>query len=236
MNHSTAVLRLHLARRGTMFGAPLGILGIATVISIIILFAVLRATGTSLGTCYADEARWNQAMIWSLPGFLVYLGVATVATTFPFGMSLGSTRRSYVAGTLLAYLTLSAYLTAVMTALLLLELATNHWFIGLYVFDVYSLGAGDPLALAATVFLGSLFMFAMGSVFGAAYVRFRAAGPMVLALGLALVVAALILIVGPGFGPIFASFQLWWLAIAAGVVIVLALGGTYLLLRRASVR
>jgi hypothetical protein len=48
-------------------------------------------------------------------------------------------------------------------------------------------------------------------------------------------VVALIIIV-PSMGTIAANFQLWWLAVTAGVAIVLACLGTWLLLRPAIVR
>jgi len=229
-----AVTRLHLARRGTMLVTPLGLIAVAGAITILISVIVLRATGGAPGPDY--DPRWNQAMAWTLPGFLVYLSVAAVATTFPLGMSLGSTRRSFVAGTQLAQLALAAYITAVMTLLLLAELATGHWFAGIHAFDVYTLGAGNPLVFAAIVFLGTLTLFSMGSLFGSAYVRYRALGPLCLSVGLGLLLALIALAIGPSLGPLFASFQLWWLAVAAGIVIVLAQAGTYALLRRAAVR
>ena len=71
-----------------------------------------------------------------------------------------------------------------------------------------------------------------GGAFAAAWVRFGARGPSALAIVavLALGIAVIVLI------PLAPAVQPWWAAVGAGIVIVLALLGQYVLLRRASVR
>jgi hypothetical protein len=236
MSSALAVTRLHLARRRAMFAIPPILIALVILVSVVILLVILRANGGDVGPDYVDGARNNPGMVWSLPGFLIYLSVSMVATTFPLGMSLGSTRRAFVTGTLLVYVGLAVYVTVMMAVLLQLELATDHWFSDLYVFDVYLLGSGRLHVLAATVFLGTLSMFALGALFGSAWVRFRARGPVVVAVGLFVLLGAAAIAIGPHFASLFEAFRPWWLAVLAGVVIVGALTGTYLLLRRASVR
>jgi ABC-type dipeptide/oligopeptide/nickel transport system permease subunit len=58
----------------------------------------------------------------------------------------------------------------------------------------------------------------------------------VLALGLVVVLGLGIAIVVPDLGAIIAAFQLWWLAVTAGVIIALASLGTWLFLRSAIIR
>ena len=66
--------------------------------------------------------------------------------------------------------------------LLGLELATNHWFMGLYVLDVYATGSGNPLILGLGGFLGTLFCLTVGGLFGAVWVT-QAALPLMRAQG-----------------------------------------------------
>jgi hypothetical protein len=66
-----------------------------------------------------------------------------------------------------------------------------------------------------------------------ASLRIGAQGPQLIAVSLIIVV---LIIFVPSMGPIVAHFRFWWLAVAAGVAIVLSWVGTCLLLRPATVR
>ncbi|WP_417554764.1 hypothetical protein [Microbacterium sp.] len=114
-----------------------------------------------------------------------------------------------------------------------LELVTDHWFVGFYIFDILLLGAGDPYRLVIIVFLGVLTSMNIGSVFAAAWVHFGARGPQFIGAGLVLVA---VLMAMPSFAAIAAAFELWWLAVLAAGMIVLSSTGAWLLLRRAIVR
>lgn len=236
MKRVANVVRLQMNKPDITFFVPLMILAIVMVISAIIVIAIQRAGGDVASADYADGARMNMGMVWSLPGFLVYLGVQAVSTTFPFALALGTSRKAFVAGTALANLIQSAYIAVVMLILLGLELLTNHWFFGLYVLDIYALGAGDPVVLGLTAFLGTFTCLSLGGVFGAVWVRFGAKGPTVLGLVLGLAVAILFLIVAPRIGEIVASITGTTLGLTAAVVAVLAILGTWVCMRRAAVR
>ena len=166
----------------------------------------------------------------------MYLGVQSVATTFPFALTLGATRRGFAAGTLLWSVTVSAYLALVFAALTIIEIATDHWFAGFYIFDIYVLGAGDLGLLLPIVFLGVLSMLTIGGVFGASWMRFGARGPQLIGMSTAIVLVIALIVMIPAAEDIIAAFELWWLAVAAAVVIAVSAIGTWLLLRSASVR
>lgn len=239
MNRMLRVTRLHLNKPETFFVTPLGIVGIVMLVSIIIAIAIQRATGVGddVGSAaYAEGARWNQGIMWSLPGFLVYNGVQAVATTYPFALALGTTRRNFILGTMLSNLLQAAFVALTLLVLLGVELATGHWFIGAYVLDVYALGAGDPWTLLAATFLGTLLCLTVGGVFGAVWVRFGPKGPAIMGLTLGLGLALTLLIVAPRLGEIVDSLTAG--AVAAGALAVIALGlvGTWFAMRRASVR
>jgi len=236
MSAIVSAVKLHLNRRRQVFLVPLWIAGVVGVISVVIALIFWRG-GSQPGTAeWIQSSRSNPGIIYALGGFLVYLGVSSVGTAYPFALMLGSTRRAFAIGTLAWQALIAAYVAVVFLVLELIEVATHHWFVGFYAFDIYVLGAGDPWRLLVIVFLGVFTFLAIGAVFAGSWVRFGVRGPQLLALGLVVVIGLGIAIVVPGLGAIVAAFQLWWLAVAAGVVIVLASLGTWLFLRSAVIR
>ena len=228
--------RLHLNKREITFLVPLYITGTVALISVLISLLFLRSGGTPGSADWIAGSQLNPGMAYALPGFLVYLGVQSVATTFPFALTLGSTRRSFVGGTLLWAVIASAYLTAIMTVLTLIELATDHWFSNFYIFDIAVLGAGDLTRLIPIVFLSTLSMLTIGGVFGASWIRFGGRGPQLIGVGIAIVIIVALILILPAAPAIIAAFQLWWLAVLAAVVILLSSIGMWLVLRTAIVR
>jgi hypothetical protein len=236
MSAVISAVKLHLNRRRQVFLVPLWIAGFVGIISVIVALIFWRG-GSQPGTAvWIQSSRSNPGIIYGLGGFLVYLGVSSVATVYPFALMLSSTRRAFTVGTIVWQALIAAYVAVVFLVLDLVELATNHWFFGFYAFDIYVLGAGDPWRLLAIVFLGVFAFLAIGAVFAAAWVRFGVRGPQLLALGLIIALGLGIAIIVPDFAAIIAAFQLWWLAITAGVLIVLASLGTWLFLRTAVIR
>lgn len=236
MNAIIPTTKLHLNKREMTFLVPLYITGTVALISVLIAFLFWRS-GSAPGTAeWIEGSQYNPGIAYSLPGFLVYLGVQSIATTFPFGLTLGATRRAFVGGTLVWAAITSAYLTLVLALLTAIELATDHWFVGFYIFDVTVLGAGDFGILIPTVFLGTLAMLTIGGVFGASWVRFGARGPQAIATGIAIVLIVALLIAIPSATTILGAFELWWLAVAATVAIALSAVGSWTLLRTATVR
>lgn len=231
-----AALQLHLNKREQTFVVPLGIAGMVAIVSVVISLLFWRG-GSIPGTQeWISGSRANPGIAYALVGFIVYLGVQSVATTFPFALTLGATRRSFALGTLLWGAITSAYLAAVFSVLVTIELATDHWFAGFYIFDVHVLGAGELGRLIPIVFLTSLTLLVLGGVFGASWIRYGARGPQLIGVIIGAMVVVGLLIVIPSFASIMAAFELWWLAVAAVVVIVLASVGMWLLLRNATVR
>jgi hypothetical protein len=236
MSAVVSTVKLHLNRRSGTFVVPLMIAATVAVISVLIALIFWRS-GSEPGTAgWIEGSQSNPGIVYALGGFLGYFGVAAVATTFPFALTLGATRRAFVAGTLIWDAITAAYIAVIFAVLNAIELATNHWFAGFYIFDVYVLGGGDTLRLLAIVFLGVLAILTIGGVFAAAWVRFGALGPQVIAAAVIIALAITLIIIVPEIGAIAAAFQLWWLAVAAGVAILLSAIGTWLLLRPAIVR
>lgn len=236
MNHALKVAKLHMNKPQAMFSVPAQIVGMVLIVSMIISFALQRAGLDPTAPEYAAGARNNMGMVWSLPGFLIYYGVQAVATTLPFALALGTTRRAHVIGTAISNLILSAYIAVIMLVLLWVELATNHWFFGVYALDNYALGSGNAWILVPTVFLGVFVCTSIGGVFGALWVRYGSKGPTIASLALATVLALLLLAFVPQAMQIIDAITLPLLAGIAVAIAAICLVGTWLALRHAAVR
>ena len=179
MSTVIATVKLHTNQREQSLLVPLYITGTVAVISVLISLVFWRS-GSIPGTDeWIQGSQFNPGIGYALVGFLVYAGVAAVATTFPFALSLGTSRRAFTAGTLLWQALTAAYIALILLVLLGVELATDHWFFGFYIFDIFLLGAGDPLRLLAIVFLGVLTSLSVGGVFAAASGAVRRPRPAV---------------------------------------------------------
>lgn len=236
MSSLVSTTRLHLNKREMTFLVPLYITLFVALISVLLSILFLRSGSVPGSEGWVDGSRSNPGLVNALPGFLVYMGVQSVATTFPFALTLGSTRRAFTGGTLLWAAITSAFLSAVFAILLVIEIATGHWFSHFYIFDVYVLGAGNLTYLVPIVFLGSLSMLTIGGVFGASWIRFGPRGPIFIGTSVAFVVIVALIIILPAAPTIIAAFQLWWLAVVALIAITLSALGTWLLLRTATIR
>ncbi len=231
-----ATAKLHLNKRKITFLRPLFIAGTVALISVLIALLFLRGGSVPGSADWVSSSRLNPGMVYAFPGFLGYLGVQSVATTFPFALTLGSTRRSFAGGTLVWAIITSAYLAAVLAILTMIEIATGHWFSHFYIFDIIVLGGGNLALLIPIVFLGTLSLLTLGGVFGAAWIRYSAKGPQLIAASIVVVIIVTLIVILPSAPAIIAAFQLWWLAVLAVVVIALSSIGTWLLLRSAIVR
>lgn len=232
-----AVLRLQSVKRFETWATPLVVLAVALAFTVLVALVVWRATGAGPGSpTFEDVSRGNQAGIWWLVGYLVYNGVQSVGTTFPLALSLGATRRAFALGTLLHHVRVAAYVAAAVLLLRGVEVLTDQWFVGLHLLDGPVVGGGDPVRLVVTVFLASLVAMAVGGAFAAVWVRGgnRATGAAGVALGLLVGVAALVLV--PAAADLADAFRVWWLAVAALVVVAVGAAVQVVALRGASVR
>lgn len=228
------VVTLQYANPTRLVTIPLAILGAVVVVASIVSRVV--TVTVSQGGSAPVEADGNGAVIWSLLGFVVAIGVQAVSTVFPLALALGSTRRTFTAGVLATAVLEAALLSVAALVLLGLEVLTGGWFVGARVLGDASLGGGDVLALVEVMFLSTLSAIAIGAVFGATWVRFGALGLTVLGLALSAAFVLALLLLAPAFAAIGQAFEAWWLAIAAVAAVGASIAGVFLLLRRAAVR
>ncbi len=91
----------------------------------------------------------------------------------------------------------TVYVTAILSMLLALEKATDHWFINAYSLDVRGFGSGDWGTFLLVVVAGALSMQAMGAMFGASWLRLGSRGPLLISGVLVLILLGAILIAIP---------------------------------------
>ncbi len=206
MNRTTAVVRMHFNRRFSAFFMP-PILGVGLVLVMVVVVATMTAAGVPTSSPeVVDGLRNNGAIVWTLAGFMVSLGVQAATACFAFATSLGTTRRDYVVGTGVFFLLQTLYVTGILATLLALEKATDHWFINAYSLDVRGLGSGDWGVFLLVMVTGALSMQAVGAMFGASWLRFGNRGPLLISAVLVAILVGAILIVIPRWAAIAAAF------------------------------
>ena len=238
MNPVLRIVRLHFVDRLQMVWVPIIMLASVAAVCVVI-FLLLVALTPATGEEIAEGFRYNQAALWSWPGFIVTIGVYAYARTMPFAIGMmGSTRRHYWAGTALWIVVQSAYLSALMGAFLLLEQATGHWFTGARMFDVYALGDGDLGATLLISFAITLACLSVGAGLAAVYLRWGQYGVMAGIAGLLVVIlGALALVLGTGID-FMTFFSTNLIAKISGLLIVIAAlanGMSWLVMRKVPV-
>lgn len=233
------VIRLHFANPTTIVGVPALVLAAIFVVN----FAIWWIVGTSVG---ADDARdaaegfqWSGASFWIFV-YMMVVAVQAMNATFSLSQGLSATRRDFFLGSLAAFAIVTVLWTAILTALGVLEQATDGWGLHGRLFSTVLLGP-DPARRAVVILCLFVLFFALGTVSGAAFVRWRALGVTAfLMILVALLVVAGVVVTLTGSWPAVGDWvgangavgiALWSLVPAA----VSAVAG-WLLLRRATVR
>ena len=191
MTYARRSLRLYLANRSYVTLIPGGILVIMLAMSLVIGVAIGMATEFPLSAQIQEGMRENNGgAVYSIPGFLISLGVLAVNRNFAMALAFGSTRRHFWLGTLMGFALTSGATAASAVVLLALEKATNHWFFGVHAFDVAALGKGDYVLTFASVFVLAVLSLALGALFGTAYRAFGTKGALLTGLAAAVLVVA----------------------------------------------
>lgn len=236
MNRVLSVTRMHLARRVASFIFPLG-LALGVVLAMMLVVSAIRLAGIdTMSEGFSRGAANNGGIGWTLIGFLIALGVQAATASFALATALGTTRRDYVLGTAVYFVLQAVAMTAMLSVLLLIERATNHWFIGARTLDVGMLGSGDWSRFLPIVFVGTLASLALGALFGASWLRFGNRGPAVISGIVVVVVAVALVLILPRLDTIIAAAQFFWVPLGLAALTLVAFGGATAFLRHASVR
>lgn len=238
-----SVVRLHVANPFTIFWTPLLVVGVIFVISLMIWWLVRTLSPNDPDTV-ADVSQGFQYSGSGLWIFVYMMVVAIMAmnSSFAFALGFGSTRRDYVAGTILTFLGLSAVYALIYSGLAAVEDATGGWGLGGAMFTTFFTGIDSPWALRLFhTFALFVFFFSAGSVFGAIYVRGKARALVLFFAALALVLAGLVALFTlteswPAFGEFFVTVGFTGAYALSLVLSAISVAATVIILRRATPR
>lgn len=237
------VVRLHLANPFTILVTPLMVLGIIFLANWVIWLLVRSASPSDPESVagVSQGLQWSGASMWTFV-YMMIVAIQAMNLAFPFALGFGSTRRDFSLGTGVTFLGLSAGWALLYTGLAMIEKATNGWGLGGTMFNAFYFGLDEPWGVRLfNTFVAFLFFFAIGSVFGAIYVRYRARGLTLFFLALALVLIGLIALatLTSSWGA-FAEFFVaigWFGGYALSLPLSLVAGvAGHLILRRATPR
>lgn len=231
-HHILAVVRLLFVNKVQLIYTPLlGQLGVF-LLNYAIWWVIRAADGKTAHLQYSGALGYIYV-------FSLVVAIQVILRTFPFSLGFGVTRRNFYVGTVLTFFVLSLFFSAVITVLGTIEIATNGWGLGGYLFaPAYFTNSFWLLRFVMYVCL-FLFMFFVGAVFATVYMRWRAIGLLIFFFSLAVVLVGGIALVTleyqwPAVGNWFVSngtlgVVLWTLVPTA----VAAIAG-FLVLRKAT--
>lgn len=228
------VVRLHYANRWNSILVPLGVAAGIFAVYLIVQGIINYSTGMN-----ADSGQgYSTGLVYFLP-YQVVFAVQAMNLTFAYALGMSSTRRDFSYGTWLMFLIQSAAFAVVFTAMSYLEQWTTGWGLHASIFRSVIYGSGDVGQRLLTFFAGVLVFQCIGSVFGAAYVRWRAYGMYVLSAAFVVVILGAVALitftdswpaVGRWFGEVGPSGFAAWLLVPAALFAVIG----HLALRRAT--
>jgi hypothetical protein len=237
------VVRLHLANPFTILGTPLMVLGLIFLINWVI-WLLVRTAAPSDPESVADVStglQYSGASMWTFV-YMMVVAIMAMNLTFSFALGFGATRRDFSLGTAVTFVGLSAGWALLYTGLAMIEKATNGWGLGGAMFNSFYFGVDEPWGVRLfNAFVAFLFFFAIGTVFGAIYVRYRARGLILFFLALALVLIGLVALATVtaswgAFGEFFVTIG-WFGGYALSLPLSLVAGvAGHLILRRATPR
>lgn len=237
------VARLHLANPFTIFFTPLLILGLIFSVNWVIWLLIWLAAPTDTQSVEDVSVgfQYSGASLWIFV-YMMVVAIQAMNLSFPFALGFGSTRRDFSLGSAVTFVGLSALYALIYMTLAAIETATGGWGLRGAMFNSLYFDTSAPWALRLFhVFAGFAFFFAIGTVFGAVYVRWRARGLILFfaALTLVLVGGAVLVTLTESWGVIGDFFVTIGFTGGFGLGLVIAvIAGVagHLILRRATPR
>jgi hypothetical protein len=228
------IVRLHYANRSNSIVVPLGVAACIFAVYLVVQGIIVYSIGHNAPTGQS----YSTGLVYFLP-YQVVFAVQAMNLTFSYALGLSSTRRDFSLGTWLMFLIQSAGFAVIFTALSYLEQWTNGWGIHAAIFQTVIYGSGDVGQRLLTFFAGVLIFQCIGSVFGAAFVRWRMYGMYLLSAAFLVVLLGTVALIT--FTDSWAAVGRWfvsvgpagfsaWLLVPAAVFAVIG----HLALRRAT--
>lgn len=170
----TRVVKLHFANPWPILITPLMILGFIFVVNLIIWWIIRTVAGPEDAADAIDGFQYSGSTGFIFV-YMMVVAIMAMSQTFAFALGFGATRRDYYLGTALAFVTLTAFYTALIAVLAAIERATDGWGLGGRMFTPMYFGEPWYVQIFAVAVL-LLFFFFVGSISGAIYVRYKSFG------------------------------------------------------------
>lgn len=239
-NEIWRIVRLHAVNPSVFFGVPWIILGSAWAVTMVIALIIRGAAGPGATADMTEGMGYSWAVL-SPQWYLVVVGVQAIAYTFSFALGFGATRRDFWLGTGLMFLLVSVEMSIAIATLVQVELATNGWGIGAAMFSSLWYGQEGWLVDFYTTFALQMLVLFIGAGATTVYMRWRARGMLIAALGAVVLLLGAIAIAT--FTDSWPSIFMWFggigivgtFTVVLGLAAVCAVAG-FLVIRRATPR
>jgi hypothetical protein len=178
MSTLVKVARYHLVQPWQYLVVPWGILAFSFLVSFVpyaIIPAAHHTVLTGHGLVSVPEARYTGASSSFFIYFLV-LGIQSIGRSLPFGLALGTSRRTYYTGTALLAAALAFVDGLALAILQVIERATDGWGVQMGFFRVAFVLNGPWYLTWLTSFVGLTLLFVYGMWYGIVYRRWGALG------------------------------------------------------------
>lgn len=228
MNRPLAVARIHAMDHLNVFILPWVVLTSAFALNVVIWLLLPEAAASGTGG------------ILSLYGLAIAMISALVSRGFPFQVGFGVTRRDFLAGTVLVIAVYSLGSAVILTALNVVEAATNGFGLDGRFFRVPWFTDVPGIQLIVIYALPMVFFVGIGMLCSAIWSKYKATGLAALTLASALAVVMMIALVTwqdawPSVGSWFATLTPLTAVLGLGSMGILAIAASWLTLRRAPV-
>jgi hypothetical protein len=234
-----AVARLHFVNKVGILYTPLAVLGVIFLLNYAIWWLVIVADHMTIASSRSTTHLGYTGAVSYIFIYIMIIAVQAISRTFPFSLGFGVTRRDFYLGTALAFVVLSVILSAVLTIMSSIEIATNGWGIQGYMFSpVYFTNASWLLRFVMYLMV-FLFCIFVGTAAATMFVRWRAIGLTAFFAILAVILVGAVAVVTlddqwPAVGSWFASAGAFGATVWTLVPTAIAAIAGFFILRRAT--
>ena len=174
-----SVTRLHFVNKVAILYTPLAVLGVIFLLNYAIWWIVIDAGHLAVAHSRTTTHLGYTGAVSYIFVYTMVIAVQAISRTFPFSLGFGVTRRDFYFGTAVAFVLLSVILSAVLTIMSVIEIATNGWGVQGYMFSPVYFTNTSWLLRFLMYFLTFLFFIFVGAAAATMYVRWRATGLIV---------------------------------------------------------
>ena len=184
------IVRLHLVAPSIFVGIPWLIVASAWVVTMVIAGLIRFTSGHGAG----DAMRYSWAVL-SPQWYLGIVGVQAIALTFPYALGLGSTRRDFWLGTMTTFGSVALVNGVAFATLVQVEIATGGWWLDARMFDALWYGLDGWWVDAYSTVALQFAVLVVGATVTTVYMRWRMFGTVLVGLGLAAGLLAVVAVV-----------------------------------------